>query len=449
MHTYPSESSMPGHIIHGFSKLSRSEKLTWLRDQEKLSEAALAHLNGHLHPDPKLQGIYEEISENNVSNYYLPLGLAPNFLINGILRTVPMVTEESSVIAAASHAAKFWAMHGGFHAEVLGILKNGQIHFTWSGSERELHNAFAMIKEELLQSVESITRRMEERGGGVESLEIRAMGPALAGFYQLFVTFRTAEAMGANFINSVLETMAGKFSSLMKEKGPGGILEIIMSILSNYTPDCRVNCHVEGDTHIFDPLVPTMTGEEFARKFMNAVQVAIHDPYRAVTHNKGIFNGMDAVILATGNDFRAVEACGHAFASRNGTYSSLSNVELSNGQFRFSLETPLAVGTIGGTTTIHPLAGASLEILGHPTAEQLMEVVAATGLASNFSALRSLITTGIQRGHMKMHLGNILRQLKATPAESEMIRSHFRDRTVSYTEASSLLESIRNQNPKQ
>jgi hydroxymethylglutaryl-CoA reductase len=192
-----------------------------------------------------------------------------------------------------------------------------------------------------------------------------------------------------------------------------------------------------------------MSGDAFARKFKLAVDVAAADPYRAVTHNKGIFNGMDAVVIATGNDFRAVEACGHAYASRNGRYESLSRAEIAGSTFRFTLDIPLALGTVGGLTGLHPLAGAALDILGNPSSRELMHCVAAAGLANNFSAVRSLITTGIQHGHMKMHLSNILRQLKATPREMEMAEAHFREKPVSYAEVVAYLEHLRDQSRQQ
>jgi hydroxymethylglutaryl-CoA reductase len=274
-------------------------------------------------------------------------------------------------------------------------------------------------------------------------MEIRKGPQVLPGLFQLDVKFLTAEAMGANFINSVLEALAGEFSMLVKESGMVGELEIIMSILSNYTPESLVKCTVEGDVSIFDRIHPDLSGDQFARKFILAVDIAHNDIYRAVTHNKGIFNGMDAVIMATGNDYRAVEACGHAFASRTGRYESLSTAEVEERIFRFSLEVPMALGTVGGLTSTHPLAAAALEILGNPSAEQLMQIVAAAGLANNFSAVRSLITTGIQKGHMKMHLGNILRQLHATEREVELTSSHFSDRPVSHAEVSDFLEKLR------
>lgn len=440
---------MSSHVINGFSKLTRKEKMTWLQKQAGLSQTTVELLNKHLHPEKSLQGIYGDISENNISNFFLPLGLAPNFLINDKLITIPMVIEESSVVAAASFAAKFWAMHGGFHTEVSGTLKTGQVHFTWSGTEKDLEDAFNKNKEDLLHSVKSFTHRMEQRGGGIRDIKIKAIGPNLPGFYQLFITFQTANAMGANFINSVLETMAEQFATRLTGTEVLGELEIVMSILSNYTPDCRVTCYVEAETSVFEGLDPSKSGDEFALKFKKAVQVAVHDPYRAVTHNKGIFNGMDAVVLATGNDFRAVEACGHAYASRNGTYASLSTVDISEKTFRFTLDVPLAIGTVGGLTGNHPLAGAALEILDFPTAEQLMQIIAAAGLANNFSAVRSLITSGIQQGHMKMHLTNILRQLNATPAESIKAISFFKDKPISHAAVADFLKSNLDQNKPQ
>jgi hydroxymethylglutaryl-CoA reductase len=223
-------------------------------------------------------------------------------------------------------------------------------------------------------------------------------------------------------------------------------MEMIMAILSNYTPESLVQCYVEANTEVFQNMSQELSADQFARKFQQAMDIATHDPYRAVTHNKGIFNGMDALILATGNDFRAVEACGHAYASRNGSYSSLSRMELSEGSFQLFLEVPLAVGTVGGLTRVHPMARASLEILGNPSAELLMQVAAAAGLANNFSAIRSLITTGIQKGHMKMHLGNMLRQLKASGEETRNATQYFANRTLSYSDLSTYLDSIRNQN---
>ena len=437
------------HIVQGFSKLSRREKLQWLKKQSDLSQQTLEMMDSHLHPDQSIQEVYEDLSENTISMHYLPLGLAPNFLINGDLMTLPMVIEESSVVAAASHAAKFWALHGGFQTRVLGTTKVGQVHFTWSGDPETLQAIFNQNIDLLLNSVSPITRKMEERGGGISSMEIHSAHPELPGHYHLFVRFKTADAMGANFINSVLESLASQLSQIMEHYTSEGSLEIIMSILSNYTPESLVQCYVEAKTEVFQNMSQELSADQFARKFQQAVDIATHDPYRAVTHNKGIFNGMDALILATGNDFRAVEACGHAYASREGSYTSLSRMEVSEGSFRFTLEVPLAVGTVGGLTGVHPMARASLEILGNPSAELLMQITAAAGLANNFSAIRSLITTGIQLGHMKMHMGNMLRQLKASKEETRHATQYFAKRTLSYSDLSAYLNSIRNLNQRE
>lgn len=434
------------HIVTGFSRLTRPEKVKWLKQQSELSDRALETLNSHLHPDPDKQELYGDISENNISNFFLPLGLAPNFLINDQLRCIPMVIEESSVVAAASHAAKFWALNGGFNSEVKGMLKTGQVHFTWDGNQDQLQHTFSNIKESLMESVADLTARMEKRGGGIHSMEIRETSPQLPGAFQLFVKFHTANAMGANFINSVLEALARIFKSEMERKLPDQTLDIVMSILSNYTPECLVSCQVECHPSAFDQVSKDMSGQLFAESFVRAVELAQHDTYRAVTHNKGIFNGMDAVVMATGNDYRAFEAGAHAYASRGGTYASLSHAQLSPSGFSLSLELPMAIGTVGGLTSTHPMAETAMEILGLPSAEELMQIVAAAGLATNFSALRSLITTGIQEGHMKMHLGNILRQLKASAEESRQLRTAFSDRTVSFADVENFLITLRNQN---
>ena len=216
-----------------------------------------------------------------------------------------------------------------------------------------------------------------------------------------------------------------------------------MSILSNYTPNCVVRTWVEGeikDGHTYDDFY---TDREFVKRFETGVRIAQVDKYRATTHNKGIYNGIDAVVLATGNDFRAVEACGHAYASRNGEYSSLSRVEITGNTFRFILEVPMALGTVGGLTHLHPLAKLSLELLGNPDAAQLMMIASAAGLANNYSAVKSLVTKGIQKGHMKMHLLNILNVYLATDDEKILAVEHFKHEKVSHTAVNNFLGTIR------
>jgi hydroxymethylglutaryl-CoA reductase len=209
---------------------------------------------------------------------------------------------------------------------------------------------------------------------------------------------------------------------------------IVMSILSNFTPECLVKAEVS--CKIDDINEGSGIGNiEFAEKFCRAIRIATIEPYRAVTHNKGIMNGIDAVIMATGNDFRATEACAHAYAAKNGKYTSLSHAAIEGDTFKFWIELPISIGTVGGITNLHPMVKFAHELLGYPNASDLMEIVAVAGLAQNFSAVRSLITSGIQKGHMKMHLLNILNQLEATDAEKIEIVSYFKDKVVSFSSA--------------
>jgi hydroxymethylglutaryl-CoA reductase len=422
--------------IAGFSKLSKQKKIDWLATtffQE--SSAVKRILQQYWNSDKKLQDLHDDFIENTLSNFYLPFGVAPNFVINGTDYTLPMAIEESSVVAAASLVGKFWSTRGGFKAEVLGTKKIGQVHFMYSGSLENIQSYFASVKSSLLKATDKITKNMRKRGGGILDVELRDKTADLENYYQLHVTFETKDSMGANFINSCLEAIAKAFEK-------NGI-EIVMSILSNYVPECLVRAEVS--CPIVDLLPPSspINAESYAQKFKNAVDIAHVEPHRAVTHNKGIMNGIDAVVLATGNDFRAIEACAHAYATKDGTYKSLTHCDIQDGIFKFWIEIPLALGTVGGLTALHPLSKLSLELLQQPSAEELMKIVAVAGLAQNFAALRALTTTGIQKGHMKMHLMNILNQLGATTKEKEVLVKHFETVPVSYSAVSEAYENLK------
>lgn len=424
--------------VSGFSKMSKEQKIAWLASEVDTNSKGLVNNMAHFwHPDLETQKRFDEFSENTLTNYDLPFGVAPNFLINGKVYTVPMVIEESSVVAAASLSAKFWLERGGFKAEVISTLKVGQVHFQWLGESSKLFSYFEEIKTDLLNSVMDITTNMEKRGGGIVKLELVDMTDKLESYYQLKLHAQTCDAMGANFINSILEQMGQvlktKVNSNLNFSEAERQLEVIMCILSNYTPECVVECSVECPVEELGEFAGGMSAETFARRFVMGVNIAQVDPNRAVTHNKGIMNGIDAVVLATGNDFRAIEACAHAYAARDGQYRSLSRASIENDIFKFSIQVPLAVGTVGGLTTVHPLAKTSLGILGHPSASELMMIMAATGLAQNFGAVKSLVTTGIQKGHMKLHLLNILNQLNATEEQVEGAKAFFADKVISYT----------------
>lgn len=439
------------NAIAGFSKLSKEQKIDWLANEYFDSPAeAVVLLKKYWNTDDVLQKLHDEFIENTISNFYLPLGIAPNFIINGHTYTLPMAIEESSVVAAASKSAKFWATRGGFKATVLNTEKIGQVHFMFTGSPDKLAAFFKVSKKEFFTDTETITRNMQKRGGGILDIELRDKTHLIPNYYQLHATFETIDSMGANFINSCLE----QFSKTLREEAllhtafteDEKNIQVVMSILSNYVPNCvvraEVSCPVE-DLNEDKNISP----RDFAYKFINAVKIAEVEPYRAVTHNKGIMNGIDSVVVATGNDFRAVEAGVHAYAARKGSYSSLSHAKVEDGIFTFWLDVPLALGTVGGLTTLHPLVKLCLQMLGNPSAAQLMQIVAVAGLAQNFAALRSLTTTGIQQGHMKMHLMNILNQLEATENEKQQAIKHFEKNTVSHSAAAEFVNHLRTLDP--
>jgi len=425
--------------ITGFSKLTKEEKINWLANNFfKDAKNGVKTLKQYENQNEKLQQLHDEFIENTISNFYIPYAVAPNFIINGKPYALPMAIEESSVVAAASLVAKFWSTRGGFKAKVISTVKVGQVHFMYEGKFQNLKRYFQNNKEIILKSTDQITANMRKRGGGIMDIELRDKTTKLENYYQLHVTFETANSMGANFINSCLETIAKEFKNNALTSLESDI-HIVMSILSNYVPEClvraEVSCKVED---FFD-----VDAEIYAQKFVQAVQIANIEPYRAVTHNKGIMNGIDAVVLATGNDFRAVAAGAHAFAAKSGTYKSLTNAKIENGNFYFWIEIPLSVGTVGGLTKLHPLAKLSLEILQNPSAEELMQIIAVAGLSQNFAALKALTTTGIQQGHMKMHLMNILNQLEANLHEKEIIVKEMDGKTVTHNAVAEMLHQLR------
>lgn len=421
--------------ITGFSKLIKEEKINWLANNFfKDVKEGITILKQYENQNEKLQQLHDEFIENTISNFYIPYGIAPNFIINGKAYAIPMAIEESSVVAAASLVAKFWSTRGGFKASVISTIKVGQVHLMYEGDFKDLKRYFQKKKESLLKATESITANMRKRGGGIVDIELRDKTSKLDNYYQLHVTFKTGDSMGANFINSCLETIANTFKN---EE-----IKIVMSILSNYVPECLVRAEVSCKVEDFFDVDPS----HYAQKFVQAIQIANVEPFRAVTHNKGIMNGIDAVVLATGNDFRAVAAGAHAYAAKGGTYKSLTNAKIENGIFRFWIEIPLSIGTVGGLTKLHPLAKLSLEILQNPSAEELMKIIAVAGLSQNFAALKALTTNGIQQGHMKMHLMNILNQMEANLHEKEIIVKEFEGKTITHNAVADALHSLRIKN---
>lgn len=435
------------NIIKGFSKKTKEEKIKIVAEYLNDPEDAIAQFQSYNHDDPKIQKKFDEFSENTITNYFLPFGVAPNVKINDKLYMVPMVIEESSVVAAASNSAKFWLEKGGFKAEIVDAKKIGQVHFIWKGDRQKLKAQFEDLKKLCFEGTEELTKNMRNRGGGILDIELVDMTDKEPDYYQLKATFNTVDSMGANFINSCLEEFANILRSWVATndqfEGEEKEVYVIMSILSNYTPECLVRVWVECPIEELGTFDGGMTAEDFAWRFAKAVRIAHVDPHRATTHNKGIYNGIDSVVLATGNDFRAVEACGHTYASRTGHYSSLTHVDIENGTFKFSIEVPMALGVVGGLTNLHPMVKNALEILGNPSAEELMMIAATIGLANNFGALKSLTTTGIQKGHMKMHLLNIMNSFDATHEEKENAIEYFKDKIVSHSSVRNYLDEVR------
>jgi hydroxymethylglutaryl-CoA reductase len=433
--------------IKGFSKLSKEAKIEWIvSNYFNGDENAIDFLKSYWHDDIAVQKLHDEFIENTISNFYLPFGISPNFNIDGKNYCIPMAIEESSVVAAASKGANFWLDRGGFKTSIIATEKIGHVHFIWNGKDADrLNQFFNAIKPKFYSETFAITKNMQLRGGGIIDLELIDKTSDEPGYFQLKATFETCDSMGANFINSVLE----EFSKILKDEvettdlltEAEKDLQVVMCILSNYTPNCLVRAEVSAPIESLNE--GEISGQEFAEKFCRAVRIAEIEPYRATTHNKGVMNGIDSVVIATGNDFRAVEACAHTYASRNGKYSSLTHAEMKDGIFKFWIEIPLALGTVGGLTGLHPMVKFALKMLGNPNAQTLMRIAAVVGLSQNFSALRSLVTSGIQKGHMKMHLLNILNQLEATEAEKVEIVHYFKDKIVSHSAAVEIFCKIR------
>ena len=431
----------------GFSKLTKSEKIDWVIENFfNSSNDDLEILKQYWNEDEELQKIHDEFSENTLTNFFIPLGIAPNFLIDNKNYTIPMAIEESSVVAAACKSAKFWSNRGGFKTEVINVIKTGQVHFKFNGDKNKLYEFFENSKSKILNDCNEISENMKARGGGILNINLIDKTSEISDYFQLSSDFNTVDSMGANFINSCLEQFAKSFQTEFLESklfDEDEKLEIVMSILSNYVPQCLVKAEVRcklndlknGD--IEEPI-------KFAKKFIDAVEIAKNDISRAVTHNKGIMNGIDAVVIATGNDFRSVEACAHAYAAKEGKYSSLTHAKIEKDEFIYWIEIPLAIGTVGGITNLHPLVKWCLKLLKNPNGKDLMRIIAVAGLAQNFAAIRSLITSGIQLGHMKMHLINILNTLSANKTEKEILINYFKKNKVSFRSAETALKKLRN-----
>ena len=431
--------------IIGFSKLSKKEKVKWIcSNYLDDSKEDIEILDKYLNTNVNIQSIHDTFSENTLTNFYLPFSIAPNFLINNNDYCIPMVIEESSVVAAASNSAKFWYDRGGFIAKTVSTEKIGQIHFLFKGDFQKINSFVNENKAKLIDSTSSISLKMKERGGGINSISLIDKSSEYNNYFQLSISFNTIDSMGANYINSCLEIITKKMIEEIESSNDLSEQEkdinIIMSILSNSTPNCiveaRAECKIDEIGNING-----LSCNEFAEKYFHAVEISKIDTGRAVTNNKGIMNGIDSVLIATGNDFRAVEASVHSYACKGDKYKGLSECSIDNDIFSIKLKLPIAIGTVGGIIDLHPLVKLSNKILGKPNSSSLMEIVAVAGLAQNFGAIKSLITTGIQKGHMKMHLINLLKKYNASEDQINNGIDFFKEKEINNKAVQDFLNS--------
>jgi len=379
--------------LPGFYDLGTQKRMQVLAERTQLSAEHLAALHGAAVLTPEQA---DHMIENVVGVYALPLGIAANFVVNGREVLVPMAIEEPSVVAGASFMAKLARAGGGFRAECSPPEMIGQLQILELEDIEAAKNALLAQKDRVLAAVDHIDPVISELGGGARDLEIRVIGQsAIGSFLVVHLIYDTRDAMGANAINTAAEALAP-----LLEQITGG--RVHLRILSNLADRRLARAQVSIPTS--ELIFHGYSGERVRDGIIEAWAFAAADPYRAATHNKGIMNGVDAVVIATGNDWRAVEAGAHAFAARSGQYGSLSEWRVDeNGDLLGELEMPMAVGTVGGATRVHPGAQAALKLLGVESAIELAEIIVSVGLGQNLAALRALATEGIQRGHMGLH----------------------------------------------
>ena len=416
--------------LTGFSKASPAERIEKLAQAGLLSEEGLQTVRDN---DTLPLSLANEMVENVLGTLALPFALAPGFQVDGQEIQVPMVTEEPSVIAAASYAAGLIKRSGGFQTQVHKRQMIGQVALYDVSHKEKASQAIAEAKEELLQLANQAYPSIVKRGGGARDLWTEVKGD----FLICYLSVDPKEAMGANMLNTMLEALVDPLEDLSEGQG-------LMAILSNLATDALVtaSCHIDYRFLSRDP----KEAAEIAQKIALASQLAAVDPYRAATHNKGIFNGIDAVVLATGNDWRAIEAGGHTYASRTGQAQGLSNwmdhpeQQVLEGQ----LTLPMPIATKGGSIGLNPSVQVAHELLGNPDAQTLARIIVSVGLAQNFAALKALVSTGIQHGHMKLQAKSLALLAGATPSEvAPVVQALLEDKPFNLEKAQAVLEKIR------
>ena len=418
---------------NGFSKKSYQERLELLKAQALLSPERQESLEQN---EQMSVTVADQRSENVVGTFSLPYSLVPEVLVNGQEYTVPYVTEEPSVVAAASYASKIIKRAGGFTAQVHQRQMIGQVALYQVANPEQAQEKIASKKAELLELANQAYPSIVKRGGGARDLRVEQI-KGETDFLVAYLHVDTQEAMGANMLNTMLEAL----KPVLEELSQG---QSLMGILSNYATDSLVtaSCHVA-----FRYLSRQKDqGREIAEKIALASQFAQSDPYRAATHNKGIFNGIDAILIATGNDWRAIEAGAHAFASRDGHYQGLSQwtLDLEREELVGEMTLPMPVATKGGSIGLNPRVALSHELLGNPSAKELAQIIVSIGLAQNFAALKALVSTGIQQGHMKLQAKSLA--LLAGASENEvapLVERLIADKTFNLETAQRYLENLR------
>ena len=416
--------------LTGFSKASPAERIEKLAQAGLLSEEGLQTVRDN---DTLPLSLANEMVENVLGTLALPFGLAPGFQVDGQEIQVPMVTEEPSVIAAASYAAGLIKRSGGFKTHVHKRQMIGQVALYDVSHKEKASQAITEAKEELLQLANQAYPSIVKRGGGARDLWTVVKGD----FLICYLSVDPKEAMGANMLNTMLEALVNPLEDLSEGQG-------LMAILSNLATDALVtaSCHIDYRFLSRDP----KEAAEIAQKIALASQLAAVDPYRAATHNKGIFNGIDAVVLATGNDWRAIEAGGHTFSSRSGQAQGLSSwiahpdQQVLEGQ----LTLPMPIATKGGSIGLNPSVQVAHDLLGNPDAQTLARIIVSVGLAQNFAALKALVSTGIQHGHMKLQAKSLALLAGASPSEvAPVVQALLEDKPFNLEKAQAILENIR------
>ena len=418
---------------NGFSKKTYHERLELLKAQALLSPEKQRSLE----QDEQVSlAVADQMSENVVGTFSLPYSIIPELLVNGQDYTVPYVTEEPSVVAAASYASKIIKRAGGFTVQVHERQMIGQVALYQVANPEQAQEKIASKKAELLELANQAYPSIVKRGGGARDLHVEEI-KGETDFLVVYLHVDTQEAMGANMLNTMLEAL----KPVLEELSQG---QSLMGILSNYATDSLVtaSCRIA-----FRYLSRQKDhGREIAEKIALASQFAQSDPYRAATHNKGIFNGIDAILIATGNDWRAIEAGAHAFASRDGRYQGLSrwSLDTDTEELVGEMTLPMPVATKGGSIGLNPRVALSHELLGNPSAKELAQIIVSIGLAQNFAALKALVSTGIQQGHMKLQAKSLA--LLAGASESEvapLVERLIADKTFNLETAQCYLENLR------